>query len=348
MKRRRIVAVPFLALIGSPSLTHAQVRPRTGRPATEQANRAFPRYRAIDLVGNPGSIAYAVNDLGQVAGTSPNSNRESRATLWAYGRRLDLGTLGGSSSEALGMNNRGHVVGRAATAEGSWAPFIWYKGEMQAIPASEGQASAINDRGQVAGFAYEGGSIRAFVYDGQKLVYLTDAGFYVDAFSINDRGQVVGSLATGAEHRAYVWEDGVFTLLPSLGGNDDAAYAINDLGDVVGRSFDGTTHHAVLWSGGKVIDLRVNALSDSDTYSYAYAINNRREIVGKTGVRVAGRRLRAFYSHDGKVTEMKSITAGETLGSNYAIAINNWGAVAGATVADDLPGAQPLLWVPFR
>ena len=37
-----------------------------------------------------------------------------------------LGTLGGFASEASGINERGDVVGRSQTADGSWAPFVYF------------------------------------------------------------------------------------------------------------------------------------------------------------------------------------------------------------------------------
>jgi probable HAF family extracellular repeat protein len=58
---------------------------------------------------------------------------------------------------------------------------------------------------------------------------------YSEALAITNRGQVVGSMQTSSGTRAYVWDRGVLTELPSLGGNDDAAFAINDWGDVVGK-----------------------------------------------------------------------------------------------------------------
>lgn len=37
-----------------------------------------------------------------------------------------LGTLGGSSSEAWAMNEWGDVVGKSKTADGTWAPFVYF------------------------------------------------------------------------------------------------------------------------------------------------------------------------------------------------------------------------------
>jgi probable HAF family extracellular repeat protein len=65
--------------------------------------------RATDLGILPGttvSNALAINDLGQVVGTSVNLGPHpfSHAFLYADGRMTDLGTLGGSSSAAEAIN----------------------------------------------------------------------------------------------------------------------------------------------------------------------------------------------------------------------------------------------------
>jgi len=42
----------------------------------------------------------------------------------------DLGTLGGSFSEAHDVNERGQVVGESTTASGEFHAFLWEKGTM--------------------------------------------------------------------------------------------------------------------------------------------------------------------------------------------------------------------------
>jgi hypothetical protein len=95
-----------------------------------------------------------------------------RAGLNVEGLKIDLGTLGGKNSwtNYNGINARGEAAGLAETAvpdpDGedvcgfgthlTCRPFLWKNGHMRALPTlggNNGQASAINDYGQIAGYA---------------------------------------------------------------------------------------------------------------------------------------------------------------------------------------------------
>jgi probable HAF family extracellular repeat protein len=84
----------------------------------------------------------------------------------------DLGTLpGGNSSRALGINNRGQVVGWSTTASDEAHAFLWEDGEivdLETLP-HEGDfhfsvAEAINNRGQVVGVSWSGSGDHAVLW----------------------------------------------------------------------------------------------------------------------------------------------------------------------------------------
>src|SRR6202040_3493840 len=90
---------------------------------------------------------------------------EQRAVLGKGDQVIDLGTLGGSESVPIGMNNQGQVIGVASNptpdpisflgATQAHA-FLWQNGTMQDLgtlggPDSFGQYT--NARGEVAGFS---------------------------------------------------------------------------------------------------------------------------------------------------------------------------------------------------
>jgi probable HAF family extracellular repeat protein len=71
----------------------------------------------LPSLGGPSSQAYAINDAGQIVGTSLIGTGDfipTHAALWSNGKVKDLGSLNGQNSTAYGINESGTIVGQSS------------------------------------------------------------------------------------------------------------------------------------------------------------------------------------------------------------------------------------------
>ena len=288
-------------------------------------------YKVTDLgvlhSNNNLGCAMSVNDEGWteiMSGNLPPGEQDSllgtllngRAVLGIDGFKFDLGTLGGQNSWMNWgeINDFGQIVGYSETnaqdpngedicgfgTHLTCRPFLWQFFHMSALPTlggNNGQASAINNRGQIVGFA-ENGMVDStcppnttnnrialpVLWENGKAQALptVDGDPDGDAFWINDQGQAVGYTGTcgGATIHAVSWENGIPTPLPDL-GTGAIAQGINNQGQIVGTvgSSDGTTQYGALWQNGALTNL---GTLPGDIAAIATGINSKGQVVGST------------------------------------------------------------------
>jgi probable HAF family extracellular repeat protein len=337
-------------------------------------------YRVTDL-GTEGKdnlgCAMSVNDQGWteiMAGNVEAGEQDSifgtllngRALIGADGFKFDLGTLGGQNSWMNWgeINDFGQIVGFSETAVPdpngedicgfgthlTCRPFLWQFFHMSALPTlggNNGQASAINNRGQIVGFAENGAvdstcppnttnnriQLPVLWENGRAHALPTGSDPDGDAFWINDQGQAVGYTEScgGATIHAASWENGAVSTLPDF-GTGALAYGNNKQGQIVGTvgSADNTTQYGALWQNDELINL---GTLPGDFAAIATGINSTGQVVGSTWDS-SFNWSHAFIYQDGVMTDLNTLLpASFNLYATMANKINERGQISGmATV----------------
>jgi probable HAF family extracellular repeat protein len=210
----------------------------------------------------------------------------NHAFSYTGGTMTDLGTLGGRSSYASGINDAGQIVGTADNGTAVRA-FIYQSGTMTDLGAlqtnGESHASAINNLGHVVGYATVAGHQHAFLHDGGSMLDLgTLGGSSSFATDINDAGVIVGYSDSGSGSHAFARVGGTMIDLGTLGGDFSRANAINNDGKIVGySSIAGGAFHAFLYESGILTDLNdLIPTGTGWTLTTALDINDAGQIVG--------------------------------------------------------------------
>jgi probable HAF family extracellular repeat protein len=247
----------------------------------------------------------------------------------------DLGTLGGPSSKALGINVSGQVVGWSnLSTSNPYDPraFLYSDGvltNLGRLPDGAGtQANGINDLGEVVGQTNGNGD--GFLYNNGIMTALTSPTGYAASqpTAINNNGQVAGwfykgpNMSYGIAH-AFLDSNGTMLDLGALPGTGwmakSYANGVNINGDVVGSGDSVSGYqHAFLYSGGVMKDLgKLTGAAES----YATDINDNGVVVGHSGY--GGH---AFIYSNNQMTDLGTLPSGYL---SEAFAINNGGQVVG-------------------
>jgi probable HAF family extracellular repeat protein len=221
--------------------------------------------RNLGDFGGACTLAYDLNNRGQVVGFSVLEDGTSRGFLWQDGSLRDLGGVPGGNTTAFVVNEAGQAAGVGSAPEAAFFHALFWPKVGEAIdlgtigtdPCSS--AKAINNNGQVVGdsislancttsldasraFLWQDGAI----FDLNALIPPGSPLYLVHPQTINDRGEIAGFGvdADGNQH--------VFLLIPcdeNHSGIEGCDYSLVESAPTAGTGPIQTTQKAILSAG---------------------------------------------------------------------------------------------------
>jgi len=310
----------------------------------------------VDILGEQNrvkSIAYCINNSGQVVGWSEQSftnGSRFNAWLWEDGVEKEIPSLGGFTTLAYGLNNSQQIVGEVDYGQGvlgNWTrgrfaikSDLWLDTPSEQLPgivSNFGRPSSINDHGVVVGLITSDDTNSVGLHEfhgglwinGQLTELPTLGGEWSSAEDINNRGQIaMGAKDATGTIRAAVWENGVMTQLPDL-GYGGCAKAINERSVIAGWVFNAAGEsHAAMWDQHGVHDLGTLGGANAQ----ARDINNLGVIVGQSNWLSSNSvDNHGFIYQNGQMHDLNSLQTGshDFATFSYAKAINDAGQIIG-------------------
>ncbi|MFC1825370.1 PEP-CTERM sorting domain-containing protein [Thermodesulfobacteriota bacterium] len=302
-------------------------------------------FSLVDLgsFGGTYSRAQAVNNAGQVAGSSSTSSITWRGYIWEAGSGMqDLGNLAGHNNQetfASDINESGQISGYSGDYNNSRS-FIW-DNTMQGLGLSYGtfrdSGNAINDNGVITGHWGSHTNWRAYIWDGtgtgMELPKPPQAGaFEWFGNGINNNGAVVGHSYNWSKHNAFIWDSTNGSRI--LSSDESVARDINNAGLVIGD----INNTAYLWDTENVTILGDRSLGTlGGSKSHGIGINEFGSVVGYS--KTADDVWNAFLYKDGSMMNLNDLVDTGDFTLAYANDINEVGQIVG-TMISNLDGSE--------
>jgi uncharacterized membrane protein len=316
------------------------------------------QYVVIELGGRR---ANDISESGQIVGSKRFTPELTTAAFWpsSHSDPIDLGTLPGFNSTAVGMNPRREIVGYAFNDDGSVElPLFWASPnsapvELPGLPGGLlAEVYDVNPSGQIVGqfYSLDFSMDRAVLWPNSNAapVYLPQLSNDLPlsgAGSINASGNILGDscAADFVECHATFWASSASTpvALASPGGEfiyTDfilPGHAINGPGNMVGlaRNADFSAERAVFWATSSSPAVVLSTVGEF-TNTAAASISDNGRIVG-SGYNEDFSRERPFLwpsatSQGIDLTTFFPPDSDWDLDSMFAAAINNRGEIIGS------------------
>ena len=248
------------------------------------------------LAGYYATVGVAINSNDQIAARAYQASSpplDWRAVRATTSTMQSLGTLGGTYSEAFGIDATGRIAGSSSTASGEFHAFRSTTGttlvDINSLGGNSSAALGMNASGQIVGQAVNAQSQYHACYwsgSGSMQDLSTLGGTQSQANDISDSGIIVGDSSTtnNASYHAFIIRNGQMTDLGSLTAYSSYGNAVNDLGQVIGTYSDGTYGYPYLWdsdSGMRPLNNLLDPVTGAGwTLFEADDINNVGQIVG--------------------------------------------------------------------
>jgi probable HAF family extracellular repeat protein len=257
---------------------------------------------------------------------------------------VNLGTLGGSFAEGIGISNRGRVSGFSTLAgDQSTHATLWT------------EDAGLQDLGTLGG---PNSAINFPVKDSRGLLVGEADTSMLDPFNEGICAGAAAPFTTPDPYicRGFLWRRGKMTPLSTLGGNNSVAENVNDRGQIVGfaESADPDPNcmapevfdlRPVIW--GKEGQIEALPLLRGDILGAAIGINNKGQIMGVSSPFCApGPVVTTIESHivlweKGVPTNLGSLGG---VANNFPFAINNRGDIAGVSDVTGDTTFHAFLW----
>jgi probable HAF family extracellular repeat protein len=263
---------------------------------------------------------------------TPLANAQKQhAFIWnADTGMTDLGTLGGDSSFALGVNDSGEVCGYSYLADNTtYHAFTWTAaGGMVDLGTADGHSTrawAINSAGDVAG---DSGTLLPFYWSPEGgFVLIGRPPGYNFAFGINDQSEVTGQFYVPQRSvQAFFWSPTrKVQTIGDLSGGLSVGNAINNRRHITGTAnlSDGPF---VAFLVKKLGQMRQIARIDGVNYTAGEAINDNDEVVG-IGIDASNEDTGFYWSQATGMTLLQTLGGTQSAG----FGINQSGEFAGYT-----------------